>query len=115
MVRKVWLPTPMKEAVREYCWRHRTKPSPYLAAIIQEVIDFPERFEDVGVPPAGLDNVSVWINTQTWNKAVKVAASYGVKLSAMVRVAIARDLEEASIPWDTSTLRPRNNHIPARE
>ena len=115
MVRKVWLPTAMKDAVREYCWRHRTKPSPFIATLIQEVIDFPEHFEDTDVPAAGLDNISVWIDSATWQKAVGVAKAYNTQLSAMIRVAVARELEAEGIPWDTSTPRPRNERIPAKE
>lgn len=114
-VRKVWLPTELKEAVKELCWRNRTKPSPYLLTLINEVIDFPEHFEDVDVPPAGLDNISVWVDSETWLKGVGTAAKAGASLSAMVRVAVIRDLDEAGIPWDVSTPRPRNAHIPARE
>jgi hypothetical protein len=105
----------MKTAVRELCWRRRTKPSPFIAEIIEQAIDFPERFEDVDVPAAGLDNISVWISTERWAKGVETATALGTTLSAIVRVAVARELEEEGIQWDASTPRPRNVRIPSRE
>lgn len=114
-VRKVWLPTEMKTAVRELCWRRRTKPSPYIAEVIDNAINFPEQYEDVDVPAAGLDNISVWITSERWADGVRVAEGLGTTLSAIVRVAVARDLEAEGIQWDASTPRPRNVRIPARE
>jgi hypothetical protein len=105
----------MKTAVKEYCWRQRTKPSPYIYGIIQEVIDFPEHFEGVAIPPAGGDNFSVWTDMDTWNRAIAVSVELNTRLSAMVRVAMARDLEEEGIPYHVSTVNPRNDYIPIRE
>lgn len=114
-IRKVWVPREMKVAVRELCWQNRTKPSPYIAGIIHEIIEHPQGFEDAAVPPAGLDYLSVYISDDEWNKGLAVAEQYRVRLSALVRVAIARDLTKANIPWDVTTTRPRNDHIPTRE
>lgn len=111
----MWLPTEMKTAVRELCWRRRTKPSPYIAEVIDNAINFPEQYEDVDVPAAGLDNISVWITSERWADGVRVAEGLGTTLSAIVRVAVARDLEAEGIQWDASTPRPRNVRIPARE
>jgi hypothetical protein len=105
----------MKTAMQELCWRRRTKPSPFITSIVQELIDTPEHFEDVDVPPAGLDYSSVYIDDATWQKGIEVAATLKTRVSAVVRVGIARELEEEGIPWDVSTIRPRKEHIPARE
>jgi post-segregation antitoxin (ccd killing protein) len=114
-IRKVWLPATMKQAVNELCWRNRTKPSPYLLDIIQEVAEHSERFEGAHIPPAGNSYISVYIDDESWERGLAAAADLGVRLSALVRVAIARDLTEAHIPWDATTTRPRNDHIPIRE
>jgi hypothetical protein len=114
-VRKFWLATEMKEAVREYCWRKRIKPSAYVRSIVLEIIEFPENFEDADVPPAGRNDISVWIEPEDWNKAVAVAASYGTNVGPMIRVAIDRDLREEGIPYHVSTINPRRERIPVRE
>lgn len=109
-IRKVWLPTDMKTAVRELCWQNRTKPSPYLAGLVREVIEHPEEFSGAP-PPAGGGYISLYIDDETWAEGVASAAAYHATLSAMVRVAIVRDLTKASIPWPVTTV----EHIPARE
>lgn len=105
----------MKAAMQEYCWRKRIKPSPYLAGLIREIIESPEKFEGASIPPAGLDYASVYVNDETWTQGMEVAEVYDVKLSAMVRVGIARDLTAEDIPWSVTTARPRNDSIPIRE
>jgi len=114
-IRKVWLPSEMKAAMQEYCWKHRTKPSPFIAGIIQEIVDHPERYTGVLVPPAGLDYSSVYIDEETWQKGIDTATTHGTRLSAMVRVGIARELETEGIPYHVSTARPRNEYIPDQE
>ena len=114
-IRKVWVPREMKVAVRELCWQNRTKPSPYIAGLIRDIIASPDGFESAPVPPAGLDYLSVYISDDEWNKGLAVAERYRVRLSALVRVAIARDLTKANIPWDVTTIRPRDDYIPKRE
>ena len=114
-VRKVWVPATMKTAVIELCWRNRTKPSPYLLELIHEISEHPERFEGEHIPPAGNSYISVYIDDESWERGLAVAAEWNTRLSAVVRVAIARDLTEANIPWDATTARPRNDHIPIRE
>jgi hypothetical protein len=114
-IRKVWLPAEMKVAIREYCWRMRTKPSPFMVGIIQEVIDFPENFEGADIPPAGTDHQSVYIDPAVWEKGTEVAARYRVSLAGMIRVGVARELAAEGILWDVSTVRPRNDRIPDRE
>ena len=105
----------MKSAMQELCWRRRIKPSPFIAGLIQEITESPERYEGAAVPPAGLDYASVYVNDETWAQGMAVAETYDVKLSAMVRVGIARELAAEGIPWDVTTARPRNDHIPTRE
>lgn len=105
----------MKSALQEYAWRNRSKPSVVIVGLIQEIVDHPERFEGAAVPPAGLDYASVYISEELWGQGVAVAETYDVKLSAMVRVGIARELAAEGIPWDVTTARPRNDHIPTRE
>lgn len=114
-IRKVWLPNEMKTAMQELCWQNRTKPSPYIAGLIQSIVDEPSVCEGMAVPPAGLDYASVYVTDEVWYQGVEVATAYGTKLSAMVRALIARDLAEEGIPWDVTTARPRNEHIPKME
>jgi hypothetical protein len=114
-IRKVWLPGEMKEALREFCWRHRTKPSPFIVSIIEEVIESPHHFEDSDVPPAGQEHISVYVQDEVWFAGIEAAEPYGFPLSALIRVGIARELATEGIPWTTSTPRPRNDHIPIRE
>jgi len=105
----------MKTAVRELCWRNRTKPSPYLVGIIREITEHPERFEGEEIPPAGRDYLSLYIEDEAWERGLATAAEYNTRLSAMVRVAIARDLTKENIPWDVTMTRPRHDYIPMRE
>jgi len=105
----------MKDALREYCWRKRTKPSTYVREVVQQIIEFPEMFEDVDVPPAGRNDLSVWVEPDDWNKAVAVADTLGTRVSAMIRVAIDRDLQEEGIPYHVSTISPKHEHIPRKE
>lgn len=114
-IRKVWLPTEMKEALAELCWKRRSKPSPYIVGIIQGFLDDPNRYAGAEIPPAGKDYSSVYIRDSVWFAAIKEAEDRGVRLSAVVRVAIAADLAEEGIPWDVSTARPQNKRIPDRE
>lgn len=114
-IRKVWLPTEMKQAVAEYCWAERTKPSPFIAELIQGYLDNPNQYAGEPIPPAGKDYASVYIRDSVWIAATEQAAQSGVRLSAVVRVAIAKRLAEKGIPWDVTTARPKNEHIPVRE
>jgi hypothetical protein len=114
-IRKVWLPTEMKEAVAEFCWKNRTKPSPFIVELIQGYLDDPAKYAGQPIPPAGKDYSSVYIRDSIWSAAVEQAAQSGVRLSAVVRVAIAARLAEEGIPWDVTTARPKNEHIPIRE
>lgn len=114
-IRKVWVPKEMKEALNEYCWRNRTKPSPFVVGLVREIVAFPERYEETEVPPAGQSHLSVYIEDSLWEEGLATAKSYKVHLSAMIRVGIARELESERIPWDTSTIRPKNTHIPMKE
>jgi hypothetical protein len=114
-IRKVWLPTEMKTAMQEYCWRHRTKPSPFISEIIREIIADPNIYAGLAVPPAGLDYSSVYVDDETWEKGSYVAEAQSIRLGAMVRVGIAKKLEEESIPWSVTTPRPQNRFIPAEE
>lgn len=113
-IRKVWLPTDMKTAVRELCWRNRTKPSPYLTALVREVTENPRQFL-VGTPPAGGGYISLYIDDETWKRGVATATEYHTTLSAMVRTAILRDLTEAGIPWPVTNAVEEPEDIPARE
>lgn len=114
-IRKVWVSVEMKEALREYCWRRRTKTSPFVVGLIKEVIEFPEHFEGTAVPPAGSDHLSIYVDPAVWEEGSKTAKKFNVALAALLRVGIARELEEEGIPWDVSTPRPRNDHIPNLE
>lgn len=114
-IRKVWLPTEMKEAIYDWAWRNQTKPSPVAASIIDKVIAEPESFAGKPVPPAGKDYLSVYVNEERWAEGLTVASSMRTTLSGMVRVGIADILADANIPWDAQTARPRNAVIPARE
>lgn len=114
-IRKVWLPTEMKEAVAELCWKRRTKPSPYIAGLIQGFLNAPNQYGGRAIPPAGKDYASVYIHDSLWTAGAERAEQIGVTLSAVVRVAIAVDLEAEGIPWDVTTARPKNEHIPMRE
>ena len=114
-IRKVWLPTEMKEALSELCWMQKTKPSPYIVGIIQGFLDDSDRYAGAEIPPAGKDYASVYIRDSVWFAAIKEAEDRGVRLSAVVRVGIAAGLAEAGIPWDVSTARPQNKRIPIRE
>jgi len=114
-IRKVWLPAEMKVALREYCWRHRTKPSPFVVGIIQEVIESPHHFEDFEIPPAGQDHMSLYVYDEVWEAGLKAAEVYGVHLSAIIRAGIARELATEGIPWAVSTVRPRTDRIPIQE
>ncbi len=57
----------------------------------------------------------MYIRDSVWNAATEQAAQSGVRLSAVVRVAIAARLAAEDIPWDVTTARPKNEHIPIRE
>ena len=109
-IRKVWLPLDMKTAVKELCWQNRTKPSPYLVGLVREVSAHPEQFAGAP-PPAGGGYISLYIDDESWKEGVAVATAHHTTLSAMVRVAIVRDLTKASIPWPVTTA----EHMPARE
>jgi hypothetical protein len=100
----------MKTAVKELCWQNRTKPSPYLAGLVREVSEHPDQFSGAA-PPAGGGYISLYIDNETWTEGVAQATAHGSTLSAMVRVAIVRDLTMASIPWPVTTV----EHMPARE
>lgn len=113
--RKVWMLSTMKEAIQERCWDKRVKASPWLATLIQQIIENPEQYEGATVPPAGPDYLSIYIADEKWLEGVEVAAMMHTRLGAMIRVAVARILEEEGIPWDVSTARPRNESIPIRE
>lgn len=113
-IRKVWLPVDMKVAVREMCWRNRTKPSPYIAGLVREVSENPEQFAGAP-PPAGGGYISLYIDDETWTNGVALATSQGTTLSAMVRVAIVRDLTLAGIPWPATTPDMRKSDMPKKE
>ena len=113
--RKVWLPTEIREAINRYCEINGLQPSPLAGLVIEEIVADPTAFEDSAVPPAGPNYISVYVGTELWSEGVKVAHSYGVSLGAMIRVGLARRLAEQGIPWDVTTVRPRNSRIPIRE
>lgn len=115
MYHKVWLASEMKEAVLVYCERENIKPSPLIGRVVQEVVDEPELFAGEAIPPAGPNYVSVYMADDTWDSGAEVAASFGVPLGAMIRVGLARLLALEGIPWDVTTARPRNRHIPKME
>jgi hypothetical protein len=104
----------MKSAVKELCWRNRTKPSPYLAGLVREVTENPREFL-VGTPPAGGGYISLYIDDETWKSGVATATQYQTTLSAMVRTAILRDLTAAGIPWPVTIAVEEPEDIPARE
>ncbi len=114
-IRKVWLPTELKGALEELCWEKRTKPSPFIVKIITNFLADPKQYGGLPVPPAGKDYASVYISDDVWIPAVDLADSMGTRLSAVVRAAIADSLNKNGIPWDVTTPRPKNEHIPIRE
>lgn len=114
-IRKVWVPTAMKEALAEYCWRHRTKPSPLIVAIIDEYVADPGKFSGMPIPPAGTNNVSVYLALDYWDAAVEVATKHGTRLSAVIRAELGRRIADEGIPWDATSPRPRNERIPELE
>jgi hypothetical protein len=113
--RKVWLPTEIRDVLNGYCQRHDTKPSPLVGQLILGIIEDPAQYEGWAVPPAGPNYISVYVDAELWERGVETAGSYGVHLGAMVRVALAHLLAADDIPWDVSTVRPRNSRIPNRE
>lgn len=113
-IRKVWLPIEMKSAVKEMCWENRTKPSPYIAGLVREVSRHPEQFAGAP-PPAGGGYISLYIDDETWANGVALAKAHGTTLSAMVRVAIVRDLTMADIPWSATTPDTRKSDMPKLE
>ena len=115
MYRKVWLPTEIREAISGYSGTLGVAPSPLVGQVIEDIIGDPRSFEDSAVPPAGPNYISVYVNAELWNQGVEVAHSYGVSLGAMIRVGLARRLAAEGIPWDVTTVRPRNSRIPIRE
>lgn len=114
-VRKVWLPSEMKAAVEHYCWTKRTKPSPYIVSLIERIIANPTEFAGASIPPAGTAYASIYVHDDVWLEGGAVAKRLGTRLSALVRVAIAADLAAEGIPWDATTKRPLNEHIPVSE
>lgn len=113
--RKVWLPTQIRDALVQYAERHDVLLSPLVTQVIEEIVTEPKRFEDRAVPPAGPNYISIYVNNQLWDDAKAIAAQYGVTLGAMIRVGLAMRLAEEDIPWDVTTTRPRNVHIPVLE
>lgn len=113
--RKVWLPTEIREAINGYGSMLSIASSPLVGQVIEDIISDPRSFEGSAVPPAGPNYISVYVSTELWNEGVQVARSYGVSLGAMIRVGLARRLAEQGIPWDVTTVRPRNSRIPFRE
>jgi hypothetical protein len=113
--RKVWLPTEIREAVSRFCETNGLQASPLVGSLIEEIVEDPTGYEDSAVPPAGPNYISVYVSAELWNQGIEVAHSYGVSLGAMLRVGLARRLAEQGIPWDVTTVRPRNSRIPIRE
>ena len=111
-IRKVWLPTEMKTAREPLFWKYRDKPSPHIADIVRNFLADPSQFKGLSIPPAGKDYASVYISDDHWLPAVEQATAMGVTLSAVVRARIAEELTREDIPWDVTTPRPKNEHIP---
>lgn len=114
-IKKVWLPTEMKVAVKELCWRRHTQPSPFLLSVIENLIEDPTPTEGEEVPPAGGDYLSVYLPKEVWEAGVALASTYGVRLSALVRVRLAQILMDEDIPWAVSPPRPQKKLIPILE
>lgn len=113
--RKLWLPTEIREATRQYCERRGLQQSPLIAQIIEEIVTSPKDYEDRPVPPAGPNYISLYVDPEMWEQGVLIAHGYGVTLGAMIRVGLALRLADDDIPWDVTTARPRMIHIPVLE
>jgi len=111
-IRKVWVPTEMKTAIETLCWQKRTRPSPFIVSIIEGFLADPDAYRGAEIPPAGRDYVSLYIDDSVWREATDTADSMGTRLSAVVRVGVARVLAEEGIPLEVHAARPRHERIP---
>ena len=113
--RKVGMSPLMLDVVKEMCWRWKTRPSPYIVGIIERIVEEPKGPGGLPVPPAGDTGASIHIDPDLWDTAKKVAAARGTTMHAMIWAAVQLDLTLENIPWDASTKRPQNAHIPIQE
>jgi hypothetical protein len=113
--RKVWLPTEVREAIKDYADRNDTKPSPLIAQIVQQIVDDPKQYGGADVPAAGPNYISAYVNPALWEQGMEAVAPYGVHLGSVIRVELRRRLAADGVPWEATSVRPKNVRIPILE